>query len=145
MAQRLVSRLLTPVLVVSLLLLVTATGSAWYLRSIQRQLSTALEENVASVVSGQRLESTVRELDATLDRYLLPGDPAHLGAVPGLEARGWEALGEAEAWALTDRERELMARVRAGYTRLVNGAASAARQPRAPGTGGRVAAVAELP
>ncbi len=145
MKPRLVPRLLLPVLALSVLLLVTAVGSAWYLRSIQRQLSTALEENVASVVTGQRLESTVREIDASLDRYLITGDPAHLEAVPGLESRGWEALGEAEAWALTDRERELMARVRAGYGRLAGAAAEAARHPRAPDTRGRVATAAELP
>ena len=145
MKPRLVPRLLLPVLALSVLLLVTAVGSAWYLRSIQRQLSTALEENVASVVSGQRLESTVREIDASLDRFLITGDPAHLEAVPDLEERGRGALGEAEAWALTDRERELMARARAGYGRLAGGVVEAARNPRAPDTRGRVAAVAELP
>ncbi|QDU19416.1 sensor histidine kinase [Urbifossiella limnaea] len=145
MKPRLVPRLLLPVLALSVLLLVTAVGSAWYLRSIQRQLSTALEENVASVVSGQRLESTVREIDASLDRYLITGDPAHLEAVPDLAERGRDALREAEAWAFTDRERELMGRARAGYVRLASGAGEAARTPRAPDTRGRVAAVAVLP
>ncbi|MFO0795865.1 MAG: ATP-binding protein [Gemmataceae bacterium] len=145
MKPRLVPRLLLPVLALSVLLLVTAVGSAWYLRSIQRQLSTALEENVASVVSGQRLESTVREIDASLDRYLITGDPAHLEAVPDLAERGRDALHEAEAWAFTDRERELMARARAGYVRLASGAGEAARTPRAPDTRSRVAAVAVLP
>ncbi|MBN9524131.1 histidine kinase [bacterium] len=145
MTDRLVPRLLTPVLVLSALLLVTAVGSAWYLRSIQRQLSNALEENVISVVAAQELESSVREIDRSFDRFLITGDAAHLGAIPRLQEKADDALRTAEAWAFSDREKELMARVRTGYDRLTAEFAEAARAPHGPGVRPRVAAVAELP
>ncbi len=145
MKRRLVPRLLTPVLVLSVLLLITAMGSAWYLRSIQRQLSTALEENVVSVVAAQELESSVREIDRSFDRYLITGDPAHLEAVPRLQEKADAALQAAEAWALTDREKQLMAQVRAGYGQLVGQFADATRDLRGAGVRARVGAVAELP
>ncbi len=145
MRNQLVPRLLTPVLGLSVLLLVTAFGSAWYLRSIQRRLSTALEENVASVVAAQELESSVREIDRSFDRYLITGDPSHLKAIPPLQEKADAALRAAEAWALTAREKELMAQVRTGYARLSAEFADAARTPRGPGHRPRVAAVAELP
>jgi len=143
--QRLIPRLLTPVLALSVLLLVTAGGSAWYLRSIQRRLSTALEENVVSVVAAQELESSVREIDRSFDRYLITGDAAHLEAVPRLQEKAEAALRAAETWALTEREKELMAQVRAGYERLAGEFADATQGPRGPAIRPRVAAVAELP
>jgi two-component system sensor histidine kinase HydH len=143
--RRIVSRLLTPLAVVSLLLLVTAVGSAWYLRSIQRSLSWSLTENVASVVAAQELESSIREVDAAFDQYLITGDRAHLKEVPRLQRQTADALRSAEEWALSAPERVLMARVRRGYDRLFEEYGQAVREAAGEDLRPRVRVLAAIP
>jgi two-component system sensor histidine kinase HydH len=119
--RRIVSRLLAPLAAVSLLLLVTAAGSAWYARSTQRRVSEMLANNVASVRAAQELENRVRDVDTRLDRYVITGDRAHLEAIGPLRERTAAALRDAEALAYTPEEQALMARVRRGCETLFGG------------------------
>lgn len=121
MGRRIVSRLLAPLACVSLLLLATAIGSAWYARVTQQRMSVMLNSNVASVRAARDLESCVRDVDAKLDRFLVTGDRAHLEAVRPLRARALGALAEAEAVAYAPEEQLLMARVRGGCEKLFAG------------------------
>lgn len=121
MDRRIVSRLLAPLAGVSLLLLLTATGSAWYARVTQQRVSAMLNSNVASVHAARDLENCIRDVDARLDRFLATGDRAHLEAVRPLRSRTLAALAEAEAVAFTTDEQVLMARVRAGCEKLFAG------------------------
>jgi signal transduction histidine kinase len=143
--RRVVSRLLAPVAGLSLLLLVTAGGSAWYLRSIQRSLAWSLTENVASVVAAQELEGNIREVDASLDRFLITGDRAHLESIPRLQREAADALLVAERWALSEQEKALMGRVRRGYDRLFEEFARAGRGPAGGDLKARVAGFAAIP
>jgi signal transduction histidine kinase len=143
--RRIVSRLLAPVAALSALLLITAGVSAWYLRSIQRSLAWSLTENVASVVAAQELESNVREVDASLDRFLITGDRAHLESIPRLRRETTDALQSAERWALSAQEKVLMARVRRGYDRLFEEFGQAVREASGQDLRGRIRALAEIP
>jgi signal transduction histidine kinase len=116
--QRIVSKLVAPIAMVGFLLIVTAAVSAWYVRDIQRRLSLSLTENVASVVAAQELVTSIREVDARLDQFLITEDRSHLEAIPRLRVQSEKALLEAEQWALTSEEKALMAHVRKGYDHL---------------------------
>lgn len=145
MDRRTTSRLLLPIAVVSVFLLATAGGAAWYVRDIQRSLANSLTENVASVVAAHELEGHVREVDAALDRFLITGDRAHLEPIPRLQRETADALRTAEAWALSDQEKALMGRVRRGHDRLFGEFAAAVREPSVGQMRDRIAALAELP
>jgi two-component system, NtrC family, sensor histidine kinase HydH len=127
--RRIVSRLLTPLAAVSLLLLLTAVGSAWYARLMQQRVSAMLNSNVASVRAARDLENRVRDVDAKLDRFLVTGDRAHLEAIRSLRRRTLDALVEAEAVAFTPEEQVLMARVRQGCEKLFAGYDRVLRDP----------------
>ena len=118
MDRRIVPRLLAPLAGVSLLLLLTAVGSAWYARVTQQRVSAMLNSNVASVRAARDLENRVRDVDAKLDRFLVTGDRAYLEAIRPIRQRVLDALVEAESVAFTREERALMARVRSGCERL---------------------------
>ncbi|AWM39373.1 Sporulation kinase A [Gemmata obscuriglobus] len=118
MDHRIVSRVLVPLACVSLLLLLTAAGAAWYARLAQQRVSAMLNSNVASVRAARDLESRVRDVDAGLDRFLITGDRQHLEAVRPLRQLTLDALAEAESVAFTKEEQALMRRVRAGCERL---------------------------
>ncbi|QEL19579.1 sensor histidine kinase [Limnoglobus roseus] len=145
MDRRIAPRLLLPITVVSVLLLATAVGAAWYIRGIQQSLAASLTENVVSVVAAQELEGHIREVDAALDRFLITGDRAHLEAIPRLQRETADALRTAEEWALTDQEQALMRRVRLGHDRLFGELSRAGRDGPADQLRGRIAQLAELP
>ena len=64
----------------------------------QRRLSLSLTENVASVVAAQELVTSIREVDARLDQFLITEDRSHLEAIPRLRVQSEKALLEAEQW-----------------------------------------------
>ncbi|MFO0803382.1 MAG: ATP-binding protein [Gemmataceae bacterium] len=139
-----VGRLVAPVVVVAILLVVSATASAWYVRDIQQRLSWSLTENVASVVAAQELVTSIREVDAGFDRYLITGDRSQLDAVPRLRKQSEDALIEAERWALSPEEKVLMIKVRTGFRHLFDDFDRAMEQP-SPAFRGRIEALAVTP
>jgi signal transduction histidine kinase len=114
MAPRVWTGIAAPVAVVSVLLLVTAVGSAWYIRNLQQSVATMLGDHVTSMRAAQELELSVRDLKNQGVRYLISSDPKQLEAIPRLRARTMDALARAEAVALTEPEQVLMARTRSG-------------------------------
>lgn len=118
MTPRLVGRLTAPVVGLAALLLVSALGSAWYVRSLQRSSSELIASNVASMQAAQELEISVREVRSQFTRYLITQDEGHLKRIPGLKERIELALAEAERLALTTEEQRLMARTRKGFVRF---------------------------
>jgi signal transduction histidine kinase len=129
--NRIVPRLVAPLAAVTTLLLVTAIGTAWYVRDMQRTSSELVGNYVASVRAAQELEVCVREVDAHFDRFLITGDPAPLGAVPQLERRTADALAEAERLALTPAEQTSMTRARRGFDTLFERYGRVLAEPRA--------------
>src|SRR5687768_13425122 len=115
MNHRLMTRLTAPIAAVSLLLLVIACGSAWYVRNLQQTVAGPIATSVASVRAAQELEISIRELISQLNRYLITGDRKHLEPLPRLKERTEQALADADAAATTPAEQAFMRRTRAGY------------------------------
>lgn len=109
------ARLTTPVSMVSLLLLIIATGAAWYIDRIQRSVSELLNNNVSSLRAAQELEVRIKETRTHLNRYLMTGDRKYLEAIPELKQRNDESLAAVEAVADTPTERQLFQRIQQGY------------------------------
>jgi signal transduction histidine kinase len=115
MTPQLVGRLMAPVAALSVLLLVIAFGSAWYVRGLQRSVSDVMTNNVESVRAAQELEISIRETRTQFDRYLITLDKKHLEPVPRMRQRTAEAVTAVEQTATTPQEQTLMKRVRGGY------------------------------
>ncbi len=115
MHGRIVARLTAPVVAVSTFLIISALGSAWYVRDSQRTMSKVLTSNVASVRAAHELETSLREIHVQFDRYLITLDRRHLEGVPRLKLRTADALAGAVRAGDTEREQAVMKRVRQGY------------------------------
>ena len=118
MTPRLVGRLNAPVVALAALLLVSALGSAWYVRSLQRSSSELIASNVSSMQAAQELEICVREVRSQFTRYLITQDEGHLKLIPGLKERTNSALADAERLAQSPDEQRLMKRTRQGFERF---------------------------
>ncbi|QEL17751.1 sensor histidine kinase [Limnoglobus roseus] len=128
MAPRIWTGVAAPVAAVSVLLLVIAVGSAWYLRNMQESVAGLLTENVTSMRAAQDLELSVRDLRNQGVRYLISGDSTLLEPIPRLRERTMAALGHAETLGTTAAEQGLMQKTRAGlqaffaeYDRMTGG------------------------
>lgn len=128
MAPRIWTGVALPAAGVSVLLLVMAVGSAWYVRNMQASVAGMLTENVTSMRAAQNLELSVRDLRNLGVRYLISGDVKMLEPIPRLRERTMKALASAEELATTPAETALMAKTRAGlqafyaeYDRMTQG------------------------
>lgn len=128
MQPRVWTGIAAPVAAVSILLLVVAVGTAWYVRNMQATTAGMLSENVTSMRAAQELELSARTLRSQGVRYLLAGDPKMLEPIPRLRELTMKALDDAERLATTPPEQALMRRTRAGlqafiaeYDRMTNG------------------------
>jgi signal transduction histidine kinase len=128
MAPRVWTGIAAPVAVVSVLLLVTAVGTAWYVRQMQETTARMLTENVTSMRAAQELELSVRDLRSQGVRYLLTGNSKMLEPIPRMRERVSAALAHAVSLATTPAEEALMRRTRAGleafsteYDRMTRG------------------------
>lgn len=115
MTPQLVARLTAPVAILSLLLLVTALGSAWYIHHLQRTATEVMMNHIESVQAAQELEISIREISTQFNRYLITLDRKHLEPVPRMRERTADALARAERAAKTPQEQALMKRLRQGY------------------------------
>ena len=115
MAQPAMTRLTFPLVIVSLILLVIAGVSAWFIHRSQNEVSDAVANHVASIRASQELELSIRDTRTQLYRYLAGGDLKTLDAVPRLNQRIADAVKAAERTANTEEEQALVKRVRKGY------------------------------
>jgi len=115
MNPRFMAKLTAPLAVVSLLLLVSACGAAWYVRHLQQTVAGPITTSVASVRAAQELEISTRELISQLNRYLITAEKKYLEPLPRLKRRTEKALDDADAAATTPAEATLMRRTREGY------------------------------
>lgn len=120
MSPHIWTRVSAPVAVVSILLLVIAVGSAWYIRNMQKTVASMLADHVASMHAAQELEMSVRDLRSQGVRYLITADPKQLEPIPRLRNRTMAALENADAIAYTPAEQALMRRTRSGLQTFFN-------------------------
>lgn len=118
MTYKHVGRLTAPVTALSVTLLVTAFGAAWYVRDMQIRLSGPITASVSSMSAAHELEISLRELSTHFNRYLITLDRKYLEPVPQLQRRVEAAMTDAETAASTQAEVTLMRRIRHGYERF---------------------------
>jgi signal transduction histidine kinase len=128
MAPRVWTGVAAPITVFSILLLVVAVGSAWYIRNMQQSVAAVVADNVESMRAAQELELSARDLRTQGVRYLVTADPKQLEPIPRLRERVMTALVHAETLAHTPAEQTLMRRTRDGlddffaqYDRMTQG------------------------
>lgn len=114
MKSRLLMRMTGPVFLISFLLLTLGIVAAWYVHTLQRNVSRVLAEHVASVRAAEELEIGIREVQARLSDYLITRERTHLEAIPNLRRGIDRWLNRAEVLALTLPEQELTERIRQG-------------------------------
>jgi two-component system, NtrC family, sensor histidine kinase HydH len=115
MTTRLILRMTAPVVALSLLLLTGGVVTAWFVQRWQKAVTYDLRVNVSGVRAAEELEILVREARTRLDYFLITGDSRYLAQVPELRSETERWLAEAERWADTAREQQLVSRVRQGH------------------------------
>jgi signal transduction histidine kinase len=118
MSARLILRMTAPVVAISLLLLAFGVGAAWWVGSWQKEVARELRLNTSGIRAGEELEILLREARTRLDHVLITGDRESLKQVLELRLESQRWLAEAEHWAGTPREQQLLVRVRQGHERF---------------------------
>jgi two-component system sensor histidine kinase HydH len=107
-----------PVMATSFLLLTVGVGAAWYVHRLEKTVAEDILVNVSSVRAAEELEIYVREIRTQLDHYLLTQNKDYLDAIPPFHEKTERWLTEAERWSMTDHEKHLTKRARAGHERF---------------------------
>lgn len=118
MAPRIWTGIAAPIAMVSVLLMVIAISSAWYIHNMQQSVAGLLTEHVTSMRAAQELELSVRDLRSQGVRYLITNEEDVLKPIPSLMERTKAALDHAESLATTPAEKALMRRTRAGLDKF---------------------------
>jgi signal transduction histidine kinase len=104
-----------PIIAVSTLPLVVGILAAWRVHSSQKHASDSLARNVVGIRAGEELAIGIRDVRTQLNHFLATGNHEYLDAVPSIRQAMDPWLSEAERVAVTERERELVGRMKAGY------------------------------
>jgi signal transduction histidine kinase len=104
-----------PIMAISILPLVVGVLAAWKVHYDQEHVSNSLTLDVIGIRAGEELAIGIRDVRTQLNRFLATGDRQYLKAVPAIRQDMDPWLVESERVATTDRERELVARLKAGY------------------------------
>jgi signal transduction histidine kinase len=89
--------------------------AAWQVHGSQKDASDALARNVASMRAAEELVIVFHDVRTKLHLFLLTEDRAHLEEVPVLRQGTDRWLDVTERTAVTEREQELIGRVKTGY------------------------------
>jgi two-component system sensor histidine kinase HydH len=114
MSPRLKSRLITPILVLSGLLLASGAMTAWYAHRLQAETSRNLERCVGLLRAAEGLASSTNEVRMLLTQFLLTRDYTHMGALLPLSADVEHWIAEAEQRLSLQPERSLLTAIRGG-------------------------------
>ena len=112
---RFLARMTWPILLLSILTLAGGILAAWNVHGSEKDASDALARNVASMRAAEELVIAFHDVRAKLHLFLLTEDRRHLESVPGLRRGTDHWLDVMERTAVTERELELIDRVRNGY------------------------------
>ena len=113
-------RIVAPVLAISILPLIVGVVAAWKVHTDQKSASTALALDVEAVRSGDNLTTGIRDIRTDLNQFLLTKkkDRKQLQEVLGRKRGLDHWLRKAKDAASTDRERNSVGKLQAGYDRF---------------------------
>ncbi len=115
MKTRLLVRMTAPIMALSLVPLAGGVVAAWLVQRSQKDASDALIRNVASMRAAEELVIAFHDIRAQLHLYLLTRQRSHLENIPRLRPGTDRWLDATERTAVTQSERELIDRIKAGY------------------------------
>jgi signal transduction histidine kinase len=115
MKARLTLRIAAPILAIGFVPLVVVLFTVWKVHRSQKNISYSLASNIPSMRAAEELAIDIRDVRIQLDRYLISGERRHLEAVSDLRHESDHWLEEAELYAVTPQEQEMIARVKKGY------------------------------
>lgn len=117
---RMLLRLTWPAIALSLLLLATGVGTAWYVHRVQARISDIVAHNVSSIRDTEELVLALRELRLHA-RQFSAGEDDERPLVRDLAAQAEYWLNDAMEDAITPREQELVRQIRADADELFSG------------------------
>src|SRR5258708_3612714 len=121
MAGRLLVQIWSPVVFISILLLVMAGAAAWGLQRTQADSAKILAANVASLHAAREFETSLYEARLALNECLAAGDRRSLADLPALRANLDRSMTEVVATASTPDCREQVAKLKKGQERCATG------------------------
>lgn len=107
---------LSPVFLLSFLLLFLGASAAWYVQHLYQGLSDVLDLNVASVRAAEELEIGLREIRSSVNDFAFDDTQQDFGLIMQLKRDTDKWLREAEILATTSKEQELIRQIKAGYS-----------------------------
>ncbi|HEX5444871.1 MAG TPA: hypothetical protein VFW87_13625, partial [Pirellulales bacterium] len=131
MNAKFVLRVTAPMIGVSLLLLTVGAGSAWYVHSMQKESSSLLARDMASMLAAEDLVITIREVRGKLNFFLRTGDRSYLDQIPPLRRATDRLLSTAMESAQEDREKQLLKELDRGRLKFFDDVERATRAPAA--------------
>lgn len=118
--RRLLRRTMIPIVIMGILFLAIGILGAWRVHRLDQRSSDILSENVSSIRTAEDLEGVVHEVRYRLKRFLSTGNDRHLEEISLLIPAGRECLDQSEQLAKTNREQQLIQKIRRSYAQLVD-------------------------
>jgi two-component system, NtrC family, sensor histidine kinase HydH len=115
---RLLRRMTLPIVAVGVLLLAAGVFGAWRVHRLHQRGSAILSENVVGIRAAEELEAIARELQYRLKRHLITDEDRYLHQAAQLQEQAADWFDKADDLAKTERERQLIHRMRLGQQRL---------------------------
>jgi signal transduction histidine kinase len=131
------------ILALSLLPLAGGIVAAWQVQRSQKNASDALAWNVSSMRAAEELVISFQDVRAKLHRFLLTANRQHLEDVLGLRPGVDRWMDATERTAVSERERELISRLKTGYGRFFEEFQGLLDDPPAQGLASRVRKLAD--
>jgi len=94
--SRLIWRMVTPVLGLSMLLVFVGASAGWYIHTTNAAVSQSLHRCIEAVIAGEELVLAIRDVRVELDRFEHTEDMAHLATARSIRSRIDAALMEVE-------------------------------------------------
>lgn len=107
-----------PIIAVSALLLIVGATTAWYVHTLNRNVSDDLSNHLQSLFATQRLVLVLHDLRADLNRFILTLDRSHFDAAASARREVERSLLEVQGMTTTPDGQEAIAHARAGSGRL---------------------------
>jgi signal transduction histidine kinase len=115
MKTRLLVRMTAPIMALSMIPLAGGVLAAWKVHSSEKEASVALARNVRSMRAAEELVLAIRDVESMLSDFLRTDNHKDLEDIPALLDKIDYWLAEIERTAVTDKEREFLERLQAGY------------------------------
>jgi signal transduction histidine kinase len=118
MSSRFTLLIVTPIVGISVLLLLVGGAAAWYVHRLNKEVSDLLHENLVCMVASERLVLGIQEARADLTAFANTGDQSQLESVFSIRRDNQQRLDELERATSAPEARALIQRTRSRHDDL---------------------------